>query len=274
MAVAHIVILLVTGAVVGFASGLLGLGGAFIMTPIQYEVYIDMGIPVDVAIRMAFGTSLLVVLPTAASGVWRHSRKGAVCWKAAVVMGCCGLVTAFAGATIAAHVSGTALRIIFGILVLLVGIRMLTARMREIKGEPADNPWLWIAWAVPIGIITGILGIGGAILIIPVMVLALKFKMHNAVATSLAVMLFTSTGGVIGYIINGLGITGLPEFSIGYVNLPAFALLAVTGVGMAQPGAIVAHKMPARQLRYIFIAVMLYMGLRMLGVFAWLGWPI
>ena len=43
---------------------------------------------------------------------------------------------------------------------------------------------------------------------------------------------------------------------------------------VAQVGAITAHKLPAKQLRYVFIAIMFFMGLKMLGVFNWLGWPI
>ncbi|GAI86162.1 unnamed protein product, partial [marine sediment metagenome] len=180
----------------------------------------------------------------------------------------------FGGATLATHLPGAALKIAFGGVVLLAGIRMLTARPPRIELEPKDNPRLLVAWAIPIGIATGILGIGGGVLAVPIMVLALKFKMHNAIATSLAVIIFTSIGGVTGYIINGLGVSGLPAYSIGYVNLQAWALLAVTSVGMAQVGAITAHKLPAKQLRYIFIALMLFIGLRMLGVFDWLGWPI
>jgi len=272
--IAHIIILLATGTGVGFASGLLGLGGAFIMTPVQYLIFTNMGLPTDIAIKLAFGTSLLVVLPLAASGAWRHSKKGAVWWRAAFVMGGCGLVFAFGGATLATYLPGTALKIAFGAVILASAIRMLTARTSRTEAEPRDNPWLWVAWAIPIGFIAGILGIGGGILIIPVTVLALKFKMHNAVATSLAIMLFISAGGAVGYLVNGLGVTGLPDCSIGYINLQSWGLLAVTGVGMAQLGAITAHKLPARQLRYIFIAVMLYMGLKMLGVFDWLGWPL
>ena len=274
MTVAHIIILLATGIGVGFAGGLLGLGGAFIMTPVQYIIFTGMGIPTDEAIKLAFGTSLLVVLPLAASGAWRHSTKGAVWWKAAVVIGGCGLVCAFGGATLATHLPGAGLKIAFGAIILASAIRMLTARPPQIEAEAKDNPWLWVAWAIPIGFICGIFGIGGGILIIPVTVLALKFKMHNAIATSLAIMIFTSTGGVIGYIINGLGVPNLPAYSIGYVNLPSWFLLAVTSVGMVQVGAITAHKLPAKQLEYIFIAVMFYMGLKMLGVFDWLGWPL
>lgn len=274
MTIAHIIILVATGIGVGFASGLLGVGGAFIMTPVQYMLFTNMGIPTDMAIRLAFGTSLLVVLPIALSGAWRHSKKGAVWWKAATIMGSCGLICAFGGATLATHLPGAALKIAFGAIITVAGIRMLTARPPQIEVEPKDNPWLWIAWAIPLGIISGIFGIGGGILIIPVMVLALKFKMHNAVATSLAMMIFTSIGGLIGYIINGLGVPNLPAYSIGYVNLPTWFVLAVTSVGMVQVGAITAHRLPAKQLRYIFIAVMFYMGLKMLGLFDWLGWPI
>ena len=274
MTIVHIIILLVTGIGVGFAGGLLGLGGAFIMTPVQYGIFTAMGIPTDIAIKLAFGTSLLVVLPTVASGAWRHSKKGAVWWKVAIIMGSCGLVAALGGATLATHLPGAALKIAFGAIVVASAIRMLTARPPKTEREPRDNPWLWAAWAIPIGIIAGIMGIGGGILAVPILALALRFKMHNAVATSLAMMIFTSIGGVIGYIINGLSVPNLPAYSIGYVNLPSWFLLAVTSVGMAQVGAITAHKLPAKQLRYIFIAVMFYMGLKMLGVFDWLGWPV
>jgi len=274
MALAHIITLLITGVVVGFAGGLLGLGGAFIMTPVQYMVFTDMGLPADTAIKLAFGTSLLVVLPTAASGAWRHHRMGAVWWRAAIVIGGCSLVFAFAGATLAAHLPGAVLKTAFGAIVFLSGVRMLTARQPRVEPEPVDNPWLWAAWAIPLGAIAGVFGIGGAIVMIPVMVLALKFRMHTAIATSLAVMIFTSVGGIIGYIVGGIGVPDLPPYSIGYVNLASWFLLALTSVGMAQVGAIVAHRLPARHLRYIFIAIMFYMGLRMVGVFDWLGWPI
>jgi len=273
MAIEHIIILLVTGIVAGFAAGLLGLGGGFIMTPVQYMVYTSMGLATDMAIKLAFGTTLLVILPTAASGAWRHSQKKAVWWKAAIVMGGVSLIGGFIGATLATHLPGVALKIAFGGIYLAVAVRMLTTRQLEVEQAPRDNPWLWMACAFPIGIITGILGMGGGVIAVPVMALALRFKMHNAVATSLAMMIFTSTGAVTGYIINGFGVPNLPAYSIGYVNMLSWFLLVVTSFGMAQVGAMTAHKLPAKQLGYIFIAIMFYMGLRMLGVFDWLGWP-
>jgi uncharacterized membrane protein YfcA len=84
-------------------------------------------------------------------------------------------------------------------------------------------------------------------------------------------MIASSIGGVIGYAVNGLGVEGLPAYSIGYVNLVSWLALAVTSVPMAQVGAMAAHRLPAKELKYVFIAVMVYMGLKMIGVFGWLG---
>ena len=267
MAITHIATLLATGIGVGFASGLLGIGGGFTMTPVQYMVYTSMGVPSDIAVKLAFGTSLLVILPTVLSGAWRHHKQGAVFWKEAAIMGSCGLAAAFGGATLATQLPGTTLKVAFGAVAIAAAIRMLTVRLSAIEGERKDDPRLLVAWAIPIGLITGILGIGGGVVAVPIMVLALKFRMHNAIATSLAVIIFTSIGGVVGYIVNGLGVSGLPPYSIGYVNVLAWSLLAATSVGMAQVGAITANRLPAKQLRYIFVAFMVYMGLRMLGVF-------
>ncbi|MBI4267000.1 MAG: sulfite exporter TauE/SafE family protein [Chloroflexi bacterium] len=274
MGIAQAIILLATGTVAGFAGGLLGLGGAFIMTPMQFMVFTQMGIPTDMAIKLAFGTNLMVIIPTAISGVWRHSRKKAVLWKAAITMGICGTVVAVGGATLATRLPGPPLKIAFGVIILLSTLRMLIAGDLPVDTEPETRSWVLAAWSIPVGAMTGTFGVGGGILMIPVMTLVLRFKMHNAVATSLAVMTFTAVGGLIGYIANGISVPDLPPYSIGYVNLPSWALLTLTSVGMAQLGAVTAHRIPAKQLRYVFTALVFYMGLRMIGVFEWLNLPL
>lgn len=253
---------------------MLGVGGAFIMVPVQFWVFQAMGVPPDIAILLAFGTNLLVVLPTAASSAVGHSRRGAVWWRAGIVLGIASAVGAVIGATIAAHLPAGVLTVSFGIVILAGAIRILTAKPPTITEEPKDNPLLWVACGFPIGIVAGIVGIGGGVLMIPAMVLLLKFRMHLAVGTSNAVMIATSIGGVIGYAVNGLGVEGLPAYSIGYVNLVSWLALAVTSVPMAQVGVMAAHRLPTKELKYVFIAVMAYMGLKMIGVFGWLGLPI
>ena len=276
MTATYISILLATGAGAGFASGLLGVGGGFIMVPVMYSVIGAMGFP-DIAMKVALGTSLLVILPTAMSGAWRHNKKKAVRWKTALVLGLCGLGGGLAGSTLATHLPERALKTGFGGLVLAMAIWMglgMMPKLAKQRTEPKDNPRLLPALGFPIGMVSGLTGLGGGALIVPALVLALNFPMHMAIGTSVTAIILTSIGGIIGYIIHGIGVSGLLPYSIGYINLPIWLCLAGMSVPLAQLGAKTAHALPAKQLRYIFIALMVYIGLRMIGVFSWLGLPI
>jgi len=264
----EVAVLLITGIAVGFASGLLGVGGCFIMIPVQYWVYTAMGINPQTATMIAFGTNLVVVFPTAMSGAYAHSKREFVYWSAAVVLGITGAFGAAIGSCIAAALPKNLLRILFGMAVILGAVRMLTAKTADERRNLVRNPLVWAAWGFPLGIVTGIIGIGGGVLMVPVMVVALGFEMHLAVGTSTALMIFTSLGGIAGYIYNGLR-AGIPFNSpighlIGYVNIESGLLLAATSVAMAQLGARAAHKLPEKKLKYIFVIVMLYMGWKMI----------
>ncbi len=274
MSIANIFILLGTGILAGFAGGMLGLGGAFIMTPLQYIVYINMGVAPDIAIKTAFGTSLLVVLTTAISGAWRHHRERAVNWRLAMIMGGCGFLFGMGGATLASYIPGNALKITFGVIGIASCIRMFLTTSEKEAVEPEKRPWIWALWGIPVGLFSGLLGVGGGVLLMPILAIALRCKIRQAVGNSLAVMIFTSIGGIIGYIINGINAADTLSYSVGYINLTTWVLLAVPAAIMAQLGAMVAHRIPRKLLTYIFVVILLYIGLKMIGVFEWLGWPL
>jgi uncharacterized protein len=270
MSVIQLVIFLATGAGIGFISGLLGIGGGIIMTPVQYWIFTSAGINGDMAIRIAFATTLAVVLPTAASGVWQHQRRGCIIWKVAVIMGLFTAIGSFLGALIASHLPGSALKMSFGILALVIAVRMLTLKVSDDERPIRNKPWLWIALALPMGVITGILGIGGGIMAVPILVIVVRLTMRQAVGTSLAMMLFTAVGGIVGYVVAGLNATDLPEHTLGYIYWPGWIALSITSIGLAQFGAVMAHKVAGRRLNNIFIILLFYIGLDMLGVMNWL----
>ena len=270
----YLIVLLLTGALVGFASGLLGVGGGFIMVPIQFFLLTSLGVDPTTAIRVAFGTSLAVILPTAISGALGHARRGAVLFRPMILMGISGLVAALIGGTVAANTPGIYLKIIFGILVLISGIWMLIAKYPEISGEPKKGVLSYIAIGFITGLLSGLLGVGGGVVLVPILVILMGFSMIRAVGTSTAVIIFTSLGGIIAYTSNGFNVAGLPPFSIGYINLIQFAVLSIISVPMAQIGVKASHKLPEKQLRYIFILVMFYIALKMIGVFSWIGLPL
>ena len=143
----------------------------------------------------------------------------------------------------------------------------LMLKLRKEVEKPRENFWLMGACGFPIGMVSGLTGLGGGVLIVPMLVLALNFPMHIAIGTSVASIIFASIGGIAGYIVNGLEVSGLLPYSIGYINLPIWLCLAATSIPLAQLGARAAHALPAKPLKYIFIAFMVYAGLKMIGLF-------
>lgn len=272
--IVYVLVLMATGILVGSVCGLLGVGGGFIMVPVQLWALTYMGIDATIATRVAFGTGLSVILPTSLSGCYGHRCRGVVLWKPGIIMGLSGLAGAFIGGLIAAHAPAEVLKTIFGLVVLAGGLRMLFTGRIKPGTKPKTNPFYYVLWGFPVGIISGLSGIGGGILMVPILAVAMGFSMLQAVGTSSVAIALNAIGGVSSYAISGMGVPGRPPYSIGYIDLLQFILLAGTSVPAAQLGVRFAHLLPAKQLRYIFIALMFYIGLRTMGVFAWFGLPI
>ncbi len=265
-----IIILLATGAGAGFVSGLVGIGGGFIIVPVQYWLLTSMGIDPTVAIRIAFGTSLAVILPTALSGAVGHYHQKAVLLKPAVFMSLTGIVGGFLGGIIATHSPGDYLRVLFGFVVLASALWMFISKYPQ-KNETHNNNFHYLFWGFLAGMMSGLVGVGGGLVLVPILVVAMGLSMHKAVGTSTAMI--TSVGGISSYIINGLSVPGLPPYSLGYINLLQLAILAGTSIPMAQLGVKVAHQLPVKKLKYISIVLQVLVAQKMIGIFGWLHLP-
>jgi uncharacterized membrane protein YfcA len=209
----------------------------------------------------------MVTLPTAISGTWQHHRNNTIYWKLAIVIGITSMAFSAGGSTLAQHLPSAFLKVAFGVILILVVIRLLVDKEQQDGREPVNKPLIWAIWAVPVGLASGLFGIGGGVVLVPVLVLALKFEIRNAIGTSLAIVIFTSVGGIVGYVVNGIGIPGRLPHSIGYVNLTSWLILVLPAVLMSQLGAFTTRRVPHRLLMYVFIFILLYFGLRMIGVF-------
>lgn len=263
-AVLYVFALVITGIIAGFASGMIGVGGCFIMVPVQYWLLVADGLDSTLAIRVAFGTGLAVTLPTVMSSAFGHHRKGAVDWQAAVPMGTAAACGAVTGVTIASWLPGQILRVFFSILVILMAVRMVW-NVKECEVCPTRESmvvFLFIGFCI--GNITGLAGVGGGVILIPILVVLLHYPVHRAVGTSSACLIFSSAGAVATYLWYGLGVSGLPPFSIGYIDLLQWALLAGTTIPLSILGVRYAHECPACTIRYVFAGVMFIVGLLML----------
>jgi len=281
----YVLALMIAGAGAGLASGMLGVGGCFIMVPVQLWVLTSMGVEPTLATRASFGTALAVALPTAINAASGHRRRGAVDSRAALLLGTSGLFGALFGGAVAAQAPGGLLRIAFGLVIISAALRMAMVSDPEARGSIGGGGFTegggfgdggrggvrsdscYLLLGLPLGILCGLIGIGGGVIIVPVLSMAMGFGMHRAVGTSTAAIILTSSGGVLSYVFNGFGVSGLPAHSVGYVNLLQVALLAGMSIPAAWVGVRAAHRLPADRLRAAFILLMVYMGLRMMGVF-------
>ncbi|MBR0271582.1 MAG: sulfite exporter TauE/SafE family protein [Methanobrevibacter sp.] len=258
--------LILIGIVAGFASGLLGVGGGFLIVPFQYFLLKYVGVAPDLAMLISLGTSLAIIIPTASSGAYKHSQKLDNIFGPGIKLGIFGIIGSFIGGFVAAGLSSRILEIIFGLLLLFIAIRNILSRDK--KENPARFDFNLITIALTglfVGFFSGLLGIGGGIFLIVILTMLLGFSMIQAIGTSSVFISLTAIGGTLSYIISGWGINTFP-LSLGYVSIVNFILIACFSVPIAQVGAKYAHMLPEKRLKQVFGVVVLYIALKMLGV--------
>lgn len=256
-------LMLATGALGGVLAGLLGVGGGIVIVPV-----LDTALgfaAVDPAIRMhvAVATSLATIVPTSISSSRAHHRKGAVdfallrCWAAPIFAG------SILGTLLAARVDSSVLAAVFGVIALLVALKMLAPLERVTLAD--DIPRGVLASLLPgiIGVLSSMMGIGGGTLSVPVLTL-LNQAIHRAVGTAALFGLLISLPAAATYVVAGWDDPRLPPGSIGYVNLIGFALIASVTVLTAPIGAKIAHGLSKRHLSLLFGGFLLLVSCRMI----------
>ena len=200
--------------------GLVGAGGSILTVPIF--VYV-LGFPVKEAIAM----SLAVVGATSLVGALRHARMKNVQLRIVFIFGPVAMLGTYGGARLAVFLSGGAQLALFAVVMLAAGIFML----RDQRGdEPnaASAGWhsklavtLLVVEALAVGVLTGLVGVGGGFLIVPVLVLLAGLPIKQAVGTSLPIIALKSFAGFGGY---------LGQVDVAWDVIGAFTAIAIVGI--------------------------------------------
>jgi uncharacterized membrane protein YfcA len=250
------------GIVAGYLAGFLGIGGGFVVVPaLTYLFLRDTG-TAPWAIHMAVATSLCTMLVTSLSSIWSHHRRGAIRWPLVSSLAGGLVAGAVLGALIADALAGDELTRVFGLFAILAGLQLIFGRNpageKPLPGQPAVS-----IVGLVIGSVSSLIGIGGGALTGPWQ-LWHGVRAQNAVATSAACGYPIAVAGSLSFVVLGLG-GGLPDQSLGYVHLPAFAGIAVTSALTAPLGAATVHRLPPQVVRRIFGVFLMLVGLRMLA---------
>lgn len=179
--------MLLAGLAAGFISGLMGVGGGIVLTPLLHY-------GLNMSWADAVATSLLVIAIQAPIGVYRHAKKGAVDWPTAGSLAIGGFVGVAAGDVMLPFIPVAGLKLLFAALMALAAWRIIAK-----PPEPRTNRhpiWILLAVGIGAGIISRLLGVGGGILTVPALGL-MGVAVHTAVGSSL-VPVFTNAAAASG----------------------------------------------------------------------------
>lgn len=248
----------------GFAAGLFGIGGGFVVVPALFLVLPILGSDSAHLAHTAVGTSLATIVVTSLRSVHAHAKRDAVdfdilkSWAPWIVLG------VGAGVLLAGHISGRSLALIFGGGVSLMALHFLVPVLsnRHIWDD-VPSGYVRMSIAGGLGAFSSLLGVGGGIIVIIVMTLCGR-SIHRSIATASGIGAIIAIPGVLGFMAIGLGESGLPSGSIGFVNLPTAIAITSTSIFSAPWGVAAAHRLSPAALRPVFGIYLLFVGFMMI----------
>ncbi len=259
----EIISLLVLGAVAGVLAGLLGIGGGAVIVPALVWIFHSVEkIPEQHLMHIAIGTSLATIVVTSMTSIWAHHKRGAVQWPVVAQLAPGIVIGALLGAVVADFLSSETLRIVFGVFLVLLSIEM-TFGKKPAPHRQLPNRIATGGVGVVIGTISSLVGIGGGSLTVPFLAFC-NVALRNAVATSAACGFPIAVSGAVGFIATGWNAENLPEYSLGYIYLPAFLFIALISMLTAPLGAKLAHTLPTQVLKKFFGVFLACVGIKML----------
>ncbi|TJY42480.1 sulfite exporter TauE/SafE family protein [Cohnella pontilimi] len=257
-------VLLLIGVISAVFGSIVGLGGGIITVPVLILIGPDLlGEPVPS--QVAVGTSLAVLIFTALSSTWTYQKQGKVDFRSGWLFFATSGPSAMVGAQLTKHIQQGPFEFAFG-LFMFVMFALMVARERmkplvidwpimrtftDGQGQTYHygyNVWVGLLIGCGVGLASGLFGIGGGSLFVPLMVLLFRFPPHVATATSMFVILLSSILG-----------SGVHAWH-GHIDWRLFAFLAPGALIGGRVGAVIASKLSGRQLLWLLRATLLAMA--------------
>jgi uncharacterized membrane protein YfcA len=246
-------LLFAAGASVGFLSGLLGIGGGIVLFPLLVYAPPALGLGA-LDVKSITGLTMTQGFFASLSAVVFYQRHRLVNRRLVLVLGLSLFASSLGGALFSGRAADRTILLVFGVLAVAAAAMMLLPRAHgrdELTEERVRfNAPLAVGVGLPLGFLLGMLGQGGAFIIIPVMLYVLKIPLRVALGSMLAIGLFSATAGLAGKVA-----TGQVPF------LPALAML-VGAVPFARLGGIAGKSTDVRHLRWLLAVVILLSALK------------
>ncbi len=254
------------GSAAGLLAGLFGLGGGVIIVPSLLWLFSAQQFPMELQLTMAIATSLATIILTSISSAISHHKLGNILWNKVRYLTPGILFGAAIGAVSADLIETELLKLIFISYLLFVGIRM-AFKKQAISSKKAienGNKWLDYLTGNGIGFLSSLLGIGGGTLTVPYLVNR-QIPMKKAIGVSSVCGIPIAVSGSLTYAILGWDKIALPEWSLGYIYLPALFGISICSIVTAPLGAKLANHLPTKTLKRYFSIVLFLIATKMIG---------
>ncbi|GFE70667.1 sulfite exporter TauE/SafE family protein [Chroococcus sp. FPU101] len=251
----HFWLLVVSGLFSGLLAGLLGIGGGTVLVPIL----ITMGY----SYAQSVATSSLAIVMTSLSGSFQNWRMGYLKWDKVILLGLPGILTAFLGAYLVGQTPKYILEAAFGCLLLLTIYLSNLRQKLEQQGETTRktaNPFLSrLFTGGAAGLLSGLFGVGGGVIMVPLQMMFLGEKIKLAIQTSLGVIMITSISSC------------LSHFLAGNVLFSEGIILGLGGLIGAQISTRFLPKLPDQIVKICFYSLLLILSIYFF-IRAWHGY--
>ena len=233
------------GLVAGILSELFGIGGGLIIVPMLVMLF-------HFKQKIAQGTSLTAIVIIAIAGAVPYVLHEHIDWLAAALIVVGGVTGSFIGSAIVHHLNDDWLRVIFAVVVVASAAKMFFA-VSSSGGAASVSPahsaaiaGAYLLAGLAMGTLSSLVGVGGGIILVPMLAIFLGLAQPEAQGLSLVVMAPVS---IVGAVRNGRN---------GYINLPAGIAIGIGGAIMSPLAALLALHMPIKALSYLFGALLLF----------------
>lgn len=232
---------LAIGFLAGVLAGMFGVGGGFLMVPLYLAwLKIDQ--------KKAHATSLGAIIPISIAGAIGYASSGDVQWQAALYLLAGSIFGARYGAKLLHTISLTKLQLVFGLLLTFSALRLLWSAQPTQLVDGVAGHALLTAVGFFAGTMSGLLGIGGGIIMVPAMIIASGITAIEARGTSLAVIVGTGISGTLAHNKRG-NIIGQIAILSGLAGVPATYI-----------GIYLSHNLPERVSSIFFAAMLLLLA--------------
>ncbi len=249
------------GFLIAIVASLTGIGGGIFIVPVLTLLY-------EFVPANAVGTSLTTIIFTAIAAALNYAKQRRIYWRTGLVLAVTTVPGAYLGAWLTTQLKPRDLGLIFSFFLLFAGVYIITdlKNLKRSKNQSkalkqkSDSELVRSGRTIAVGaglsffggLASGLLGIGGGLLVVPILTFAMGMSIHMATATSMFTMIFTSMSGII------------QHFQANHINFESALLLALGAVFGAQVGAYTSKRISSKNLRRVFGIIVIVSGINML----------